>query len=706
MMVSGYPPFFAGYTYVSFQQLPSSFTLTQTSTGNVVTYNTSLVQYGGPAVVDGTALPALTLTPQLPASFVITLYAPFPVSWYALNSSQGYFRHANSNIWCTPYSQTLDFAWAFYLQNGTTNQIKIYNGYFGACVQSGLFYPGRLAIGGNFASASVYTISNPINLNAPLSSMSGKPLLSQLSVAPVAAFSLRAVNGLSTGGTAKAVQVRRASDNATQDFYADRLGNLLTAPVTGQSLDSWLNSTYYYTADTSTSPLAISFSGTAGTVGILSNVSDYSMKFPGVLGSFLFFSDSRFTVNPWWQNGGFTFEAWVNYTSFTNTLGNSAFPISFGTMLAGPNQGGNNGPNWTFGPNTSGFLIFYYNTGVNQLVTASAAMVTGKWYHTCVQCDGTNIYIYLDGLRVASQALVLTPGNAVSAFAIGQWNGQGLPGPNFLVGDLRLVHRGTVYATAGFTAPSAPLSVYTTGGAVTALLIKTSATGYVATWYDQSGAGNNATQGTPANQPQIQKGTKGPGYMILFSGNQYLTGFSYTVLNNTNYTICMCERRTASLGLGVNTYSDNPIMSCGTATGSTDGYLHNTYRSGIYYLNGQYSDDERVTVTAFATASTEPIRYGFTLCSSTSGRNIYVYNDALGAPIKTQDTAAKNQLTMTAGSLSIGSVTFGGTTYYVGEMYEILIFKSSFYDTDGTTSTNVPNTITQIYNNQLSYTGT
>jgi hypothetical protein len=66
--------------------------------------------------------------------------------------------------------------------------------------------------------------------------MTGTPLLSQLSVAPVAAFSLRAVGGT----TARAVQVVRSSDSATQDFYADRLGNLLTAPVIGQSLSDWL----------------------------------------------------------------------------------------------------------------------------------------------------------------------------------------------------------------------------------------------------------------------------------------------------------------------------------------------------------------------------------------------------------------------------------------------------------------------------------
>ena len=70
--------------------------------------------------------------------------------------------------------------------------------------------------------------------------MTGTPLFTQLSqtarTSAVGAFSLRAVNGV----TAKAVQIRRSSDSATQDFYADQYGNLLTVPVTGQLLQNWL----------------------------------------------------------------------------------------------------------------------------------------------------------------------------------------------------------------------------------------------------------------------------------------------------------------------------------------------------------------------------------------------------------------------------------------------------------------------------------
>jgi hypothetical protein len=74
-------------------------------------------------------------------------------------------------------------------------------------------------------------------LTAFRQNFSGAPVLSRISGGTaVGAFSLRAVSGT----TVKAVQVRRQSDNATQDFWADRLGNLLTAPVSGQTLQNWL----------------------------------------------------------------------------------------------------------------------------------------------------------------------------------------------------------------------------------------------------------------------------------------------------------------------------------------------------------------------------------------------------------------------------------------------------------------------------------
>jgi hypothetical protein len=231
------------------------------------------------------------------------------------------------------------------------------------------------------------------------------------------------------------------------------------------------------------------------------------------------------------------------------------------------------------------------------------------------------------------------------------------------------------------------------------------ATGYVSTWYDQSGAGNNMNQTNLANQPTIQRATKGGGYMIVFSSSaaNYFIGPSYTVLNNTNYTICQCERRTQSIGQVTNPWSDNPILVAGDVNFlGTNTYLHNTYRNGNRYLNGQFGNDLDAGVSNFATASTEPIRYGYVLGSTTSGRRIYIYGDPAGAPILSTNASQTTMLNMTSGDVRIGYNGLGGmSTTYVGEMYEILIFRQSLYDID-----NTGGQITAIYQNQLSYTGT
>jgi hypothetical protein len=89
-------------------------------------------------------------------------------------------------------------------------------------------YTGQISIG---------TLSNISN---SFGNITGTPLHSQLSLnaqsSLTAAFSFRSVFGM----TAKAVNIKRSTDNVTADFYADRLGNLLTTPITGQSLQTWL----------------------------------------------------------------------------------------------------------------------------------------------------------------------------------------------------------------------------------------------------------------------------------------------------------------------------------------------------------------------------------------------------------------------------------------------------------------------------------
>jgi len=520
---------------------------------------------------------------------------------------------------------------------------------------------------------SIYNESgSPMALQA---SLVGTPLFSQISSAAassaVGAFSLRAVNGV----TAKAVNIRRGSDNATQDFYADRLGNLLTAPVIGQTLASWLGNPYY-TYDSSTTPLTVTYSGTAGPQGTVSSVYEYSANFPGVKGSYLTIADQRFGSNTWWTNGGFTFEAWVNYASFTNATGSTSFPISFGTMAV--INSGVNGPNWTFGANASGLLTFYYYTTGQVLVTAaSGTMSTGTWYHTCVQCDGTNIYLYVNGVQVKSQALLLTPQQSAGVnFSIGQWNSS-TTNPNFSIGDVRLVYNANVYVTSGFTVPSAPLTPYSTGGAVTALLLRTVPTGYVSTWYDQSGAGNHASQPTQSCQPQVNL-TTSP-YSLIFNGsttNLFSSNFTFNFGTNYQFGVRAVVNNTSGGCLlykgsvGAPWYGGQKKWWLGSQNGSESsiGGYPNQVGNSEGYIFGQ---------TAISAAKSS-VTWSVTGYSPTDTSLVSLYENA---SLITPTYSGRSTQKLDQGNyLYIG--TGGAATNYGGNIYEIEIFSNSISASD------------------------
>jgi len=270
---------------------------------------------------------------------------------------------------------------------------------------------------------------------------------------------------------------------------------------------------------------------------------------------------------------------------------------------------------------------------------------------------------------------IVTGGNGGSAINIGQWT---LNGYNTSWNADFYADRLGNLLTAPVTGQS--LSDWLGG-----------ATGSVATWYDQSGNGNHATQGTQANRPVIQKGTKGPGYMFVFSGNQYLTGFSYTVLNNTNYTVNVIERR------GVNNAGELPVLTSGNAAVNGKVFLL-LYNNNTKFSHSQYGPETAYSygytgVPAYA-GSSEPIRYWTADFSQGSKEHLYL-NASQVATNSTQFAP----LASTSGNFNIGNFP-SSSEYYTGEMYEILVFTQSLYDLDGTSS------ITQIYNNQLSYTGT
>ena len=229
----------------------------------------------------------------------------------------------------------------------------------------------------------------------------------------------------------------------------------------------------------------------------------------------------------------------------------------------------------------------------------------------------------------------------------------------------------------------------------------------VVTWYDQSGLGNHATQGTAANQPIIQRATKGPGYACLFSGNQRLALGSNAYINNTPYTLQIVERRTVdSVTSGAGYFGwgagePNP----------TSNIAHNGYRaysppypsSQQQVWTNQYGDDKVLTNISikFATAATENVAYTWHTHDLNHTARIYSYRGGTMYPSSFSTTVGTFANFLRPVSINQYFLGWSQVGYYQGEIYELLVFTQSIYDLD--TSGGL---ITQIYQNQLGAYGT
>jgi len=178
--------------------------------------------------------------------------------------------------------------------------------------------------------------------------------------------------------------------------------------------------------------------------------------------------------------------------------------------------------------------------------------------------------------------------------------------------------------------------------------------GYVTTWYDQSGNGNDVTQSTAAQQPQIVvggstivEGTK-PAFDFLTGGNFIgATGYSFT--DFAAFTVMHSD-----------TNSSYPI-SC-QSSNNTGWRQHivnaTTFRSRMFGVN----------IDASVTTSED-----YTLLSTLSyGNNGYTFVDGVQ-----EATASVTPTADTSANLEVGSSTsVSSTTFYNGRMQEVVVYDS------------------------------
>ena len=149
--------------------------------------------------------------------------------------------------------------------------------------------------------------------------------------------------------------------NAAQDFYADRLGNLLTAPVVGQSLANWLRGatgavTTWYDQSGRGNHATQATAANQPTI----NLSNVSVVFSG--------AQRLSNAN---VNGGFIPYGTSNYSVVTKHVNFTAGSL----WMAGSNNGGLNGLRWATGNNYEnfqggGFLNFGPQPGTYPVVVS------------------------------------------------------------------------------------------------------------------------------------------------------------------------------------------------------------------------------------------------------------------------------------------------------------------------------------------------
>ena len=318
----------------------------------------------------------------------------------------------------------------------------------------------------------------------------------------------------------------------------------------------------------------------------------------------------------------------------------------------GSSGAANTGSGGSGGSGSSGVLTSGGNGGSGIVIVR---------YPLPVQMSGAPLFTQLSPSAVAS---------SVGAFSLRAVNGSSARAVQ--------VRNGTTGATQDFYADRR-------GNLLTAPVVGQSlanwlggATGYVTTWYDQSGRGNHATQTTAANQPIIQRATKGPGYMINFNGtSQFVTlSASYNFLNGTNLIVNAVALRTATVT------QPNYIIGTNSPTVSYQRFFLG-FGSDTLISMPVTGAPTAITIPAY-NASNEPVTY---MTGGLTPSRVLYQNNVLGGT--NVDTAL---LSVPSGySYSIGYTVGAATYYYKGNLFELLIFTSALDQTQ----------VTQVYQNQL-----
>jgi hypothetical protein len=130
------------------------------------------------------------------------------------------------------------------------------------------------------------------------------------------------------------------------------------------------------------------------------------------------------------------------------------------------------------------------------------------------------------------------------------------------------------------------------------------------------------------------------------------------------------------------------------------------YTDTTTILNEQSYALVGVTIPGYS-AGSEPTGYDYSVFSQTNG--MYIYNWRSGTSYASGNSGLTLPMT-SSGNILLGYAPWNGANkYFLGEIFELTIFKTSLFDLSGSTPgtyTTPPSIIQSIYQNQLGAYGT
>jgi hypothetical protein len=504
-------------------------------------------------------------------------------------------------------------------------------------------YVGRSNWGGdaysnvNISYLSIYNcVLTSDEINSPLPTpqirLKGVPLFNQLSPAAtssaVGAFSLRAVNGVST----RAVQVRAQGQFPPAAMTSDGPQTL-----TGYSFGG--SGSYVASASLDDVYIDYGFRAFDNNIGTWwhSNYPIYTSD-TGIYNS----GDARASIT-----GGIYAGEWLQIKMTTPIL-----LISY-SLVGRPGFETNRSPRkfWILGSNNDGANWSLVDTQTNINTWASPQV-----FKTFTISNPGTTYFNTFRIVVNEVGNLTTGASGQDSVQIASWNLVGSP-------------------------PSADFYADERGNLLTAPVVGTTlqnwlggATGYVTTWYDQSGQGKDLVQPTAANQGIINTATSP--CSLIFNGtstNMYNSNFTFNFGPTFNYTIRAVVNNTVGgclLYRGINGFGWSGggmkkwwLGTQNGAEGTTGGYPnHVGYSEG--YVYGQSAISSSKSSVTWSSS-------GFSSVALYENASAVTVSYSRGSPYTDQGTY-----------LYVG--TGGGSAYYNGNIYEIEIFSTPLSVSDVT----------------------